>query len=113
MPFNPAQLWLEAFSAMNHPYLAAKFREGWLLSDARSLCCLFIVVLCLSDIALVNAQTRVAPPPPLGIQETPVQVQLPPPVGRRPRPTPPGDSRAQTPRPDRQGRRSVWFNVGW
>ena len=47
---------------MNHPYVAPKFRERWLLSDAWGICCLFIIALCLSEVAPANAQTQVPPP---------------------------------------------------
>jgi hypothetical protein len=95
---------------MNHAYLAAKFREGWLLSDGWRICYLLIVVLCLSDVAPVNAQTRVAPPPRLGIRETLGQVQPPPPIERRQRSITPSPDSRQT--PAGRGKHSTWFNVG-
>src|SRR4030095_454764 len=112
MPHNPARFSVGCFSPMNHPYVASKFRERWLLSDAWGTCCLFIVALCLSEVAPANAQTRVPPPPAPGTRRTPSQGWGPPPersLGTRETPSIP---RKPTPSPKEQSEYSLWFNVG-
>ena len=97
---------------MNHPYVAPKFRERWLLSDAWGICCLFIVALCLSEVAPANAQTQVPPPP----ARTPARgVVVPPPatgLGLPQKPVGPTAGSSQTQLPPKPQDHSVWFNVG-
>ena len=81
--------------------------------SARFAICYLFVALCLSDVALVNAQTQVPPPPALGTRgrPTPVVVQPPPDLGTRNAPVGrPGFPRKPTPPPKEP---SVWFNVAW
>jgi len=100
---------------MNHPYLAAKFREGLLRSNAWGICCLFIVALCVWDVAPLNAQTQVPPPP----ARTPVRggvVPPPPPatgLRLRKKPDSPTAGSSQPQLPSQLQDHSVWFNVGW
>jgi len=100
---------------MNHPYLAAKFREGLLRSNAWGICCLFIVALCVWDVAPLNAQTQVPPPP----ARTPVRgVVVPPPppatgLRLRKKPDSPTAGSSQPQLPSQLQDHSVWFNVGW
>ncbi len=70
-----------------------------------NLCYVFIVTLCLSDVALVNAQTRVSPPP----------ARTPGPVWISPPPRPLGTRVIQkkpTLIPNVQSEQPLWFNVG-
>jgi hypothetical protein len=70
-----------------------------------NLCYVFIVALCLSDVALVNAQTRVPPPP--ARTPAPVWISPPPrPLGTRVIPKKP------TLIPNVQSEQPLWFNVG-
>jgi hypothetical protein len=79
-------------------------------------CYLFIVALCLLDVALVNAQTRVPPPPALGTRGTPGPVWVPPPrrpLGTRETPVGPPAGSGQRSFPMKPKEHSVWFNLGW
>src|SRR5262245_30084697 len=95
--------------------------NGWLtrfaLSRGRSccaLCYLRIVALCLSEVALVNAQTRVPPPPGPGTRRTPVVVPPPGPgLGTRRTPVDRTDYSGRTIPMRPKEERSVWFNVAW
>ena len=82
-----------------------------------NLCYVFIVALCLSDVALVDAQTQAPLPPALGTRGTPVG-----PLaysGQTPFPRKPPASSGKTPFPRKpspfqrvQEEHPVWFNVG-
>jgi hypothetical protein len=96
------------------------------------LCYVFVLAVCLSDVALVDAQTRVPPPPALGTRGTPGQVIVPPPPpgpgtrrtpvgppaysGRTPFPRKPPAYSGKTPFPPKptqfQQEHPVLFNVG-
>jgi hypothetical protein len=119
MPNNSAQFSLE------DPFMLYKTVSN----PFTDLCYLFIVALCLSDVALVNAQRRPTPPPclpnhaiPPGYQtcrDTDGRVLVGPPparLGTRVGPPPaagsdqtPFSTKSQSQSPEEH---SVWFNVG-